>query len=74
MIQVGAGMFKRRENQKRSMAYIRTDFPSKPPGKLQQRLNFNDHYRQEKEAFENNKEEFIDQLIRRRSFFTRRRV
>lgn len=73
MIQI-AGTFKRRENQKRSMAYIRTDFAVKPVGKLHLSRNFNEHYRQEKEAFENNKEEFIDQLVRRRSFFTRRRV
>jgi hypothetical protein len=56
------------------MAYIQNDFAFKPLGKLINHKNFTDVYKQQKDFFENNKEEFVDQIVRRRSFFTKRRV
>ena len=46
----------------------------RPLGRLLHNRKFNEVYSQEKDNFENNKDEFIDQIVRRRSFFTKRRV
>jgi hypothetical protein len=48
--------FKRRDNHKRSMAYIKNDFPIRLVGRLLHNRKFNEVYSQEKEVFENNKE------------------
>ena len=45
----------------------------KPLGRLNLR-EFSHQYKEQKDYFESNKEEFVDQIIRRRSFFTKRRV
>lgn len=55
------------------MAYIRSDIMSRPLAKLQHK-KFLEAYQEQKEYFESNKEEFVDQLVRRRSFFSKRRV
>lgn len=63
----------RRSNHKRSVAYIRNEFYTRPIAKLKQE-KFNQTYKDQKQMMDNNKEEFYDQIIRRRSFFTKRRV
>ena len=68
----GHGMAQRSEKKKPSLAYIRHEDGQRQAQRFEHR-RFNETYKASKARMNENKEEFFQQIVRRRSFYSKKR-
>ena len=64
----------RKRGKKQSVAYISSQSQHKIFNQLSLKKRFNEDYKEHKKIMEENKEEFYDHIIRRRSFCGKKKV